>query len=243
MSKLLIIRHGQASFGAADYDQLSPLGYQQSRNLGAWAARFGLPISHLVIGPRLRHRQTAEAMLEGMGSAAPLAAKDVSPAPIWDEFPAFEVIAHGLPRLIKTLPPEMARAYSEAALDPKGQRETFEKMFRHTIRAWVVGELDVPECETYADFHQRIRTAIHNLMAEHGRCPHVTNMFENTRTTFTNRLVRFLAWNMPFHIEHHTMPTVPFHKLPALNELTREHLKATSNGYSEFHKEYVETLA
>jgi len=42
-------------------------------------------------------------------------------------------------------------------------------MFRHTIRAWVVGELDVPECETYADFHQRIRTAIHNLMAEHGR--------------------------------------------------------------------------
>ncbi|MGB1017272.1 MAG: histidine phosphatase family protein, partial [Nannocystaceae bacterium] len=169
MSKLLIIRHGQASFGAADYDQLSPLGYQQSRNLGAWAARFGLPISHLVIGPRLRHRQTAEAMLEGMGSAAPLTAKDVSPAPIWDEFPAFEVIAHGLPRLIKTLPPEMARAYSEAALDPKGQRETFEKMFRHTIRAWVVGELDVPECETYADFHQRIRTAIHNLMAEHGR--------------------------------------------------------------------------
>ena len=81
------------------------------------------------------------------------------------------------------------------------------------------------------------------LLAEHGRCAFVANMLENTRTTYTNRLVRWLAWNMPFHIEHHTMPTAPFHKLPELNALTREHLKATSNGYSEFHKEYVETLA
>jgi len=33
------------------------------------------------------------------------------------------------------------------------------------------------------------------LLAEHARCPHVANVFENTRTTFTNRLVRWLAWN------------------------------------------------
>ena len=37
------------------------------------------------------------------------------------------------------------------------------------------------------------------LLAEHGRCAFVANMFENSRTTFTNRLVRFLAWNMPYH--------------------------------------------
>ncbi|MFM2355967.1 MAG: hypothetical protein RLZZ528_1703, partial [Pseudomonadota bacterium] len=47
------------------------------------------------------------------------------------------------------------------------------------------------------------------LLAEHGDCPQVASMFENTRTTFTNRAVRFLAWNMPYHVEHHVMPQVP----------------------------------
>ena len=77
------------------------------------------------------------------------------------------------------------------------------------------------------------------LLAEHGRCPPVANMLENTRTTFTNRLVRWVAWNMPYHAEHHAWPTVPFHKLPELHAITKPHLKKTSNGYVEFHKEYV----
>ncbi|MEL7471076.1 MAG: fatty acid desaturase, partial [Pseudomonadota bacterium] len=55
------------------------------------------------------------------------------------------------------------------------------------------------------------------LLAEHARCPHVSDMFENTRTTFTSRLVRWLAWNMPYHAEHHAYPAVPFHKLPDLH--------------------------
>jgi fatty acid desaturase len=46
------------------------------------------------------------------------------------------------------------------------------------------------------------------LLAEHGRCAFVANMLENTRTTLTNRVVRFFAWNMPYHIEHHCMPQV-----------------------------------
>lgn len=77
------------------------------------------------------------------------------------------------------------------------------------------------------------------LLAEHGRCPHVANMFENTRTTFTNALVRRLAWNMPYHAEHHANPTVPFHQLPAFHALTRDHLKSVSNGYRQFNRDYV----
>ena len=80
------------------------------------------------------------------------------------------------------------------------------------------------------------------LLAEHGRCPMVANMFENTRTTFTNRIVRFLAWNMPYHAEHHAYPTVPFHLLPKLHDLAKEYLKTTSAGYKKFHKEYQKTL-
>lgn len=80
------------------------------------------------------------------------------------------------------------------------------------------------------------------LLAEHGRCPPVANMFENTRTTYTAAAVRFIAWNMPFHAEHHTFPAVPFWKLPKLNALMADRLKATSDGYAEFHRDYVEDM-
>ena len=80
------------------------------------------------------------------------------------------------------------------------------------------------------------------LLAEHGRCPHVANMFENTRTTFTTWLVRKLAWNMPFHAEHHAFPAVPFHRLPALHRLVRAHLKVTEHGYGRFHQKYLADL-
>ncbi len=77
------------------------------------------------------------------------------------------------------------------------------------------------------------------LMAEHGDCPQVANMFENTRTTFTNRLIRFLAWNMPYHTEHHVWPAVPFHQLPALHDDIQQHLGVTSDGYLAFTRAYL----
>ncbi len=80
------------------------------------------------------------------------------------------------------------------------------------------------------------------LLAEHGRCPQVSNMLENSRTTFTNRFVRFLAWNMPYHIEHHSFPNVPFHALPALHMHMRDDLITTSPGYARFTREYAESL-
>ena len=80
------------------------------------------------------------------------------------------------------------------------------------------------------------------LLAEHGLCPPVADMFANTRTTFTNRLVRALAWNMPYHAEHHAFPCVPFHKLPALHRLTAAHLKSTSDGYVEFTANFTRSL-
>lgn len=77
------------------------------------------------------------------------------------------------------------------------------------------------------------------LLAEHGRCPMVANMFENTRTTFTNRLVRFIAWNMPYHAEHHAAPSVPFHRLPELHAKAAEHLRVTAPSYRRFVADYA----
>lgn len=81
------------------------------------------------------------------------------------------------------------------------------------------------------------------LLAEHGLCPPVANMFENTRTTITNRIIRFLAWNMPYHAEHHAYPAVPFHKLPQFHALTQDQLLSTSDGYLSFHREYTKSVA
>jgi len=80
------------------------------------------------------------------------------------------------------------------------------------------------------------------LLAEHGRCAFVANMFENTRTTFTNDLVRWLAWNMPYHAEHHAYPAVPYHALPAFHAATRQHLQVTGDGYACFNAAYVKNL-
>jgi fatty acid desaturase len=77
------------------------------------------------------------------------------------------------------------------------------------------------------------------LLAEHGRCPQVADMFENSRTTVTARAVRWLAWNMPYHAEHHAMPAVPFHRLPELHALAEDALKTTERGYAGFAARYA----
>lgn len=78
------------------------------------------------------------------------------------------------------------------------------------------------------------------LLAEHARCPNVASMLKNTRTTLTNRLVRALAWNMPYHVEHHAHPAVPFHKLPAFHAHTRAHIAHLEDGYLGFNRAYFE---
>lgn len=77
------------------------------------------------------------------------------------------------------------------------------------------------------------------LLAEHGRCPYVANMLENSRTTTTTWLVRKLAWNMPYHAEHHAYPGVPFYRLPEFHTLIKGHLKQTEAGYVRFHTKYL----
>lgn len=44
---------------------------------------------------------------------------------------------------------------------------------------------------------------------------------------------------MPYHVEHHAYPAVPFHKLPAFHEHTRAHIAHLENGYVTFNKSYV----
>ncbi len=66
MGTLYLVRHGQASFGAADYDQLSPLGRLQSQRLGAWLRVQGLRFDAVLTGTLRRHAQTWAGIEEGL---------------------------------------------------------------------------------------------------------------------------------------------------------------------------------
>ncbi len=80
------------------------------------------------------------------------------------------------------------------------------------------------------------------LMAEHTDCAHTNNMLANTRTTHTNAAVRWLAWNMPYHTEHHSYPAVPFFRLPQLHELLHQHLQVTAQGYRRCQLGFIKRL-
>ena len=69
------------------------------------------------------------------------------------------------------------------------------------------------------------------LYAEHTGCGHSSSALENTRTTYTNGIVRWFAWNMPYHAEHHAFPSVPFHALPELNRLVAARIVHREHGY------------
>jgi len=80
------------------------------------------------------------------------------------------------------------------------------------------------------------------LLAEHTLCPLVPDMLANSRTTRTNAIVRLLAWNMPYHSEHHAFPSVPFHALPALHRDLRSDLKVVAPGYIAVNREIFQRL-
>ena len=69
------------------------------------------------------------------------------------------------------------------------------------------------------------------LLAEHSGCDLSDNMLQNSRTTYTTPLLNFLAWNMPYHAEHHYLASIPFHALPALHAWTGQHVKHKGSGY------------
>src|SRR5690606_26944063 len=80
------------------------------------------------------------------------------------------------------------------------------------------------------------------LLAEHTGCPLVANMLENSRTTRSLAPVRRLAWNMPYHAEHHACPALPFHALPAAHRVLKARIRCQAPGYVAVHREIVAGL-
>ena len=72
------------------------------------------------------------------------------------------------------------------------------------------------------------------LITEHTGCAGGPNMLENVRTVMAGPVVRWLAWNMPYHTEHHTFPSIPFHALPAAHQEIRDHLVHVAPSHAAF---------
>jgi fatty acid desaturase len=67
-------------------------------------------------------------------------------------------------------------------------------------------------------------------------------MLENSRTTRSLAAIRRLAWNMPYHAEHHAHPALPFHALPAAHRLLKSSVAVQASGYLAVHREIVAAL-
>jgi fatty acid desaturase len=80
------------------------------------------------------------------------------------------------------------------------------------------------------------------LLAEHTGCPLVASMLENSRTTLSLAPLRRLAWNMPYHAEHHAYPALPFHALPAAHRVLKAHIMVQAPGYVAVHREILAGL-
>jgi fatty acid desaturase len=79
-------------------------------------------------------------------------------------------------------------------------------------------------------------------IAEHTGAAESPDLLRNTRTVIANPVLRFLFWNMPYHAEHHLVPSLPFHALPKLHREARPHLAYVSSSYWAVHRELLGAL-
>jgi len=153
MGAIYLIRHGQASFGQANYDELSSTGFEQARVLGA-ALRARVPqVDAVITGAMQRHRQTAAGCLEGMGLAASL--RDM---PGFREYDHDEIIVRHDPRFAS--PGQMM---AELAKTPEPRR-AFQAIFGQAMERWIGGSHDAGYSESWPVFRERCNRALGELI-------------------------------------------------------------------------------
>lgn len=145
MAELVLVRHGQATFGADDYDKLSELGWRQSRWLGEYFAERGTAFDLVIRGSLRRHAETLAGIGEGMGRA--LAGDEDARL---DEYDSHELL----------------RAHLGGNGLPQGndRREHF-RILREALYAWTDGTLEGASHERFTAFRDRVLGALAALRA------------------------------------------------------------------------------
>ncbi len=176
MGTLYLVRHGQASFGADDYDNLSPLGHQQSVRLGEYMAAKGLVFDAVLVGTLKRHTQTLAGIQRGMKSKRQLfdgpPLEKLAPSGGSDDTQCGSV---GVP-----LPWAGLNEYDSHAVisafhpEPLAKPDTPElyrnhfRILRKSLTAWMKGATQPVGMPSYPDFQSGVTSALDHVRAQHG---------------------------------------------------------------------------
>lgn len=145
MGNLYLVRHGQASFGAVDYDNLSDLGVRQSVRLGEYFAQKGIAFDAVITGSLRRHTQTWKAIAQGAGLD--------HTALVWpglNEYDSESVIQAIHPQPLQK--PDTPEVY----------RHHF-RLLRDGLRQWMNGVVSPKGMPSYTEFVQGISSALDHV--------------------------------------------------------------------------------
>ena len=149
MGTLYLVRHGQASFGADDYDQLSPLGLQQAQRLGAhWLAQ-GQRFDTVLMGTLRRHAQTLDGIAQGLPGLP-----EPQVLPSLDEYDSLALI-----RAIHTEPLQKPNT-------PELYRHHF-RLLCDAIAQWMAGVISPQGMPSWEDFSLGVRRVLDQVRRDH----------------------------------------------------------------------------
>jgi broad specificity phosphatase PhoE len=154
---IYLIRHGQASFGKTEYDELSEMGVAQSHALGEALRARAPQVDAVFCGTQRRHRQTAKACLCAYGdSKPPQETADLN------EYDSDEIVARFEPRYAD-------RQAMLAELSKAGDlRRAFQEMFVKAVARWVSGQHDSDYTEPWPVFRARCTRALDRMVESLG---------------------------------------------------------------------------
>ena len=153
MSAIYLIRHGQASFGKADYDQLSEKGNFQSQLLGKFWQALPAP-DKIFLGDLLRHEQTLENFIEGHQGAKPSTVLHSG----FNEFNHVDILTS-----YDAQWKNFALMASKTSQQPDANR-IFQKEFTLALKRWVSGKYDDDYIESWSQFKKRCITALQDVV-------------------------------------------------------------------------------
>jgi broad specificity phosphatase PhoE len=160
MSRLFLIRHGQASFLEQNYDKLSAIGEKQAQKLGQYWASNGVLFDAVFTGPRARQRETGRIVGETYRTAG-LRWPEVQIIREFDEYHGDSVLESTLPALAERNPQvrELQQAFLNAG-STQEKHKTFQRLFEVVIGKWVGGEVSAPDIESWPQFCTRVHQGL-----------------------------------------------------------------------------------
>ena len=160
MGSIYLIRHGQASFGADDYDVLSPIGVRQAEILGQHLAELGIRFDRCLAGDLRRQQHTASSALEQF-SAKGLSVPTLETDSAFNEFDADAVIRALIPAMLED-EPEAIDILRNAAQN----RAEFQRIFALVIERWLAGTYDTPGLESWLGFVERVQGGLQRILEQ-----------------------------------------------------------------------------